>query len=79
METKPDILNPKSDSEPPRVVLESSDSKSYTIRDIHKDGQPSAPALQATYATPPPHDDIVSYNIKHIQYISTYKFESQSL
>ncbi|KPJ01279.1 hypothetical protein RR46_01414 [Papilio xuthus] len=59
METKPDILNPKSDSEPPRVVLESSDSKNYTIRDIHKDGHTSAPALQASYAPPPPQDDII--------------------
>ncbi|XP_073959446.1 neural cell adhesion molecule 1-like isoform X2 [Choristoneura fumiferana] len=33
LETKPDILNPKPESEPPRVVLESSDSKSYTIRE----------------------------------------------
>ncbi|XP_013147355.1 PREDICTED: nephrin-like [Papilio polytes] len=59
METKPDILNPKADSEPPRVVLESSDNKSYTIRDVHGDGQPSAPAPQVPYTSPPPHDDIV--------------------
>ncbi|XP_063538897.1 uncharacterized protein LOC134748125 [Cydia strobilella] len=33
LETKPDILNPKPENEPPRVVLESSDNKSYTIRE----------------------------------------------
>ncbi|KAG6462565.1 hypothetical protein O3G_MSEX013339 [Manduca sexta] len=38
LETKPDILNPKSEAEPPRVVLESSDNKSYTIREL-PDGQ----------------------------------------
>ncbi|CAH0731348.1 unnamed protein product, partial [Brenthis ino] len=32
-ETKPDILNPKSESEPPRVVLESNDNKTYTIKE----------------------------------------------
>ncbi|XP_032522473.2 nephrin-like [Danaus plexippus] len=33
LETKPDILNPKADSEPPRVVLESSDNKTYSIKE----------------------------------------------
>ncbi|CAG9793226.1 unnamed protein product [Diatraea saccharalis] len=47
-ESKPDILNPKSDNEPPRVVLESTDSKSYTIREI-KEGAKSY--------SPPPTDE----------------------
>ncbi|XP_053615772.1 hemicentin-2-like isoform X1 [Plodia interpunctella] len=38
LETKPDILNPKPDSEPPRVVLESSDNKTFTIREAGKEG-----------------------------------------
>ncbi|XP_059051651.1 hemicentin-2-like [Achroia grisella] len=42
LESKPDILNPKSDNEPPRVVLESSDNKNYTIREAGKDAQKSA-------------------------------------
>ncbi|XP_047537557.1 neural cell adhesion molecule 2-like [Vanessa atalanta] len=33
LERKPDILNPKAESEPPRVVLESSDNKTYTIKE----------------------------------------------
>ncbi|XP_041982912.1 obscurin-like [Aricia agestis] len=32
-ETKPDILNPKNEGDPPRVVLESSDNKTYVIRE----------------------------------------------
>lgn len=39
------------DNEPPRVVLESSDNKSYTIREISKEG----PA----YSPPPPEDEMV--------------------
>lgn len=39
-DTKPDILNPKADNEPPRVVLESNDSKTYTIRE-KSEGQKS--------------------------------------
>ncbi|CAG5056796.1 unnamed protein product [Parnassius apollo] len=54
METKPDILNPKSESEPPRVVLESSDSKSYTLRDIHSEGHASEP-----YSQHLSHDDVI--------------------
>ncbi|XP_012545535.1 neural cell adhesion molecule 2 isoform X2 [Bombyx mori] len=41
-ESKPDILNPKSDNEPPRVVLESCDSKNYVIREVNSDHRPAA-------------------------------------
>ncbi|KAL0868234.1 hypothetical protein ABMA27_007767 [Loxostege sticticalis] len=51
LETKPDILNPKSDTEPPRVVLESTDSKSYTIREANKEG--------ASYSPPPTDDEMM--------------------
>ncbi|XP_063383195.1 hemicentin-2-like [Cydia fagiglandana] len=48
LETKPDILNPKPESEPPRVVLESSDNKSYTIRE-----------QEVAYATTTAHDQMM--------------------
>ncbi|XP_072933154.1 neural cell adhesion molecule 1-like [Epargyreus clarus] len=52
LETKPDILNPKAESQPPRVVLESSDNKSYTIKE--------APSVAKTPYTPPtPEDDMM--------------------
>nr|XP_034835919.1 nephrin-like [Maniola hyperantus] len=44
LETKPDILNPKAESEPPRVVLESSDSKTYSIKEA---SQPSKSSYQS--------------------------------
>ncbi|KAM3962170.1 neural cell adhesion molecule 1, partial [Aphomia sociella] len=53
LETKPDILNPKSDTEPPRVVLESSDNKNYTIREAGKEAHKSG------YSPPPTDDEMV--------------------
>ncbi|XP_023943421.1 hemicentin-2-like [Bicyclus anynana] len=51
-DTKPDILNPKAESEPPRVVLESSDSKTYTIKEA---SQP----CKSSYLPPAPEDDMM--------------------
>ncbi|KAJ8711949.1 hypothetical protein PYW08_008903 [Mythimna loreyi] len=48
LETKPDILNPKADNEPPRVVLESSDNKSYSIRQASSEPHKSAYSPPAT-------------------------------
>ncbi|KAF9794888.1 hypothetical protein SFRURICE_005123 [Spodoptera frugiperda] len=53
LETKPDILNPKADNEPPRVVLESSDNKSYSIREASSEPHKSA------YSPPPPPENMV--------------------
>ncbi|CAB3233125.1 unnamed protein product [Arctia plantaginis] len=55
LETKPDILNPKSDNEPPRVVLESTDSKNYSIRDANCDPHKSA------YSPPSTAENMVRY------------------
>ncbi|XP_039760019.1 hemicentin-2-like [Pararge aegeria] len=52
LETKPDILNPKAESEPPRVVLESSDSKTYIIKEA---SQP----CKSSYQTPSPEDEMM--------------------
>ncbi|XP_026745109.1 uncharacterized protein LOC113506460 [Trichoplusia ni] len=53
LETKPDILNPKADNEPPRVVLESSDSKTYSIREASSEPHKSA------YSPPPAADEMM--------------------
>ncbi|XP_050556217.1 hemicentin-2 [Spodoptera frugiperda] len=53
LETKPDILNPKADNEPPRVVLESSDNKSYSIREASSEPHKSA------YSPPPPPENMM--------------------
>ncbi|XP_050354985.1 hemicentin-2-like [Nymphalis io] len=43
LERKPDILNPKAESDPPRVVLESSDNKTYTIKEAPSQPSKSHP------------------------------------
>ncbi|CAH2095621.1 unnamed protein product [Euphydryas editha] len=53
LERKPDILNPKAESEPPRVVLESSDSKTYTIKE--------AVSQPAPYPHPSSKEDMVCH------------------
>ncbi|XP_063896922.1 neural cell adhesion molecule 1 [Helicoverpa armigera] len=53
LETKPDILNPKAENEPPRVVLESSDNKSYSIREATSEPHKSA------YSPPPTAENMI--------------------
>ncbi|XP_048477987.1 nephrin [Plutella xylostella] len=50
LDPKPDILGAKTEPDPPRVVLESSDSKTYSIREVKP--------LEG-YSPPPPPDDVV--------------------
>lgn len=53
LETKPDILNPKAENEPPRVVLESSDNKSYSIREATSEPHKLA------YSPPPTAENMI--------------------
>ncbi|XP_050679444.1 immunoglobulin superfamily member 21-like [Leptidea sinapis] len=51
--TKPDILNPKHEGDPPRVVLESDDSKVYNVKEVTGAGD------STTYMSPANEDEMM--------------------